>query len=1020
MAKLKSILLLLLLIQPIFSPARALAAEAEVKWTRVNIPTEGPGGNWVLAKGSDVNCLTQTVDGTLYAAANPTGTTYTLFRSRDNGVSWAYTGQVTDAIVAIATASDNPEILYYATASDVYRSLDGGASFVQLPSNPGGAGTGNIAITALAIGRFDASYMVAVATRDSDASQFGSVYLLNGNEPFQWTNTNLGDYDVYAVSFSPNYPADRLLVAVITNEIETYVSFKTSQGWGIGIGTARLSRDNLSPPSPIVADRATIVFPEDFESEVSHGRTELFVGIDTSANLGDVYRITGIAAPNNSLATDLNVASAYGTNNLDVSSLALRGNSTSATLFAGSSQSAQTYLSRDGGRNWSKSLKEPTGQSRTLVLLAPDFATTGRAYAATSGTESAFSSSVDSGVTWHQLALIDTQIGTGGILELAPSPDYAEDSTLFLLTVSTKESLWLSQNGGLSWERVFSSVLSGVDNLMLLKLSPNYSKGQGAIYLSGVSGGNPAIWRSTDNAVSFNRYSPPLAVDVMTPVDDKKLFIGGFDGTNGIIYQSENGGFFFDDGVTCGSQQLNAIALSPDYANDSTILVGNIGGWVYLSSDGGTLFRPLPLSATAAPLTDKVTVAFDPAYGKSHIVYAASDTTDKGIYRFVVGKSAAWERIDTSLPTGSKVKQIATTKTGVLYGTNLKTDSGLERSLNPDYSLGPTFERLGRGLMGGAQLEKLWLSEDQPWALDKANTALMTLVDHLTQPPHLHSPADKSGGVGLLINHEIKLVTLDWASNSSAQSYRWQLSTGTDFSAIPTGFEGEVDASSVQLPSLAPATVYYWRVRATQPVLSPWSEKWSFTTSLGEAVSAPELKLPAPGAREVNLKPIFQWQGVAGAKGYELLIATDPTFTNPVISRTGDYALPATAWEANIKLDYATTYYWRVRGVSGESKSEWSSVSAFVTEGSPAPSPTVSPTPQETPSPSPIIMRAAPEPPAAARMPTSNLPDWLYFLILLLIFSVIVLLIIVIRLWVRLRQGYQRGRLRSRGGRPGD
>ena len=64
----------------------------EVKWSRVNIPTEGTGGNWVLADGSDIKHLTMAADGTLYAYAQ--GLTYTLYKSTGDGYSWEYIGNI--------------------------------------------------------------------------------------------------------------------------------------------------------------------------------------------------------------------------------------------------------------------------------------------------------------------------------------------------------------------------------------------------------------------------------------------------------------------------------------------------------------------------------------------------------------------------------------------------------------------------------------------------------------------------------------------------------------------------------------------------------------------------------------------------------------------------------------------------------------------------------------------------------------------------------------------------------------
>ena len=73
------------------------ASADEVKWSRVDIPAEGNAGDWLLASGSDVQHLTMSVSGTLYAYVE--GPDYTLYQSPDGGCSWSYIGDVQDSIV---------------------------------------------------------------------------------------------------------------------------------------------------------------------------------------------------------------------------------------------------------------------------------------------------------------------------------------------------------------------------------------------------------------------------------------------------------------------------------------------------------------------------------------------------------------------------------------------------------------------------------------------------------------------------------------------------------------------------------------------------------------------------------------------------------------------------------------------------------------------------------------------------------------------------------------------------------
>jgi hypothetical protein len=227
----------------------------------------------------------------------------------------------------------------------------------------------------------------------------------------------------------------------------------------------------------------------------------------------------------------------------------------------------------------------------------------------------------------------------------------------------------------------------------------------------------------------------------------------------------------------------------------------------------------------------------------------------------------------------------------------------------------------------------------------------MTYTDSLTLPINLTSPAEGASGIGTIINYTISNVSLDWEALEGTTSYKWQLDHDTDFTTVPTGFEGNTKATSARLPSLEPATTYYWRVRAAEPVLSPWSAKWSFTTSLGYSVIAPNLVSPEAGTSGVGLKPIFQWSAIAGADSYELLVSTDISFATPIIIKIGAYALSTTAWQCDINLDYDTTCYWKVRATGSGSSSAWSAIGAFATESPPAqsePSPAQGSSPPST------------------------------------------------------------------------
>lgn len=941
-------ILLLSFLSQITTPVTA--APDDVKWSRANLPTEGKLGDWMLASGSDVKHLTIGNDGTLYSYANPTGTSYTLFKTND-GYSWEYT-DYDQAIVAIVVSAIDDAIIYVTDGSDVYKSNDGGDEWEDL-----GSPAGIAPITSLDVGHNDDEPYVFIGTADGAAG--GGVYYLR--DVFfgkGWTNLNVGSYDVYSIASSPDFANDFQTTAVITDNVRTYAA----HNYGFPGEWAMVELLDSNGASFAITAASNISFPSDFDQvEV------LFVGI--VGGDGGVYHVE----ENNSRRLDIDA---------DIISLDMVGDWGNLQFLAGDNDNAKVWYSADGGDSWDEADKAPSDSGPTYVAMDNDFTHNGKAYAATSGADSALSRTTDGGDTWNQISLIDTAITT--ILDLSISPDYSEDDTLFMLTWGGEHSLWRSVNDGARWERVFTSSLPDVGNLSMVELSPNYGNGSEVVFLSGVSNGDPSIWKSSDMGQSFG--SPrdtPYSIDTWAIVDDTSLFIGSFDGADGLVYQTTNSGLSYSTPVEVGSQSLNSIALSPDHKQDNTLLVGNTSGWVYWSDDDGASFEPLPPDATSAPLTGSISITFDPQFSSNSTVYAASDTQGEGIYRFIIDSSTDWENIDS--PTDATLEQVAVSAEGTLYATNSDVDGGIERSLNPTYSLGPSFETVTRGLDDGATLTKLWLHHDRLWAIDTANTKLMTFTDSLSPPITLTSPADKAPGIGIIVDSNVGNVGLDWETLSGATSYEWQLNNGTDFSNIPGEFEGETGASSTQLPELEPATTYYWRVRANEPVLSPWSDKWSFTTTLGTAAFTPQLLSPTAGATGMPLKPVFQWGATAGAESYELIVSTNPSFENPIVLKAGDYALPSTAWECDINLNYGTTYYWKVRAINSDTYSAWSAVSAFTTESPLLP---VGSLAEQPPPPQP-------PPPPPSTPPQSTTPDWMKYTLGALLAAVVLLAVII-------------------------
>lgn len=153
-------------------------------------------------------------------------------------------------------------------------------------------------------------------------------------------------------------------------------------------------------------------------------------------------------------------------------------------------------------------------------------------------------------------------------------------------------------------------------------------------------------------------------------------------------------------------------------------------------------------------------------------------------------------------------------------------------------------------------------------------------------------------------------LTLSWAAAPAATSYEYCVDTSDDDAC-----GGWVDAgsgTSVIAGGLAPATTYYWQVRAmngwgsTEADGGTW---WSFTTGppaeFGKAV-------PADGATGQSADLSLSWEPAEGAASYVYCL---DAIDDGLCSR---WVGVGTATDAPVSgAAYETTYYWQVRAING-------------------------------------------------------------------------------------------------------
>jgi hypothetical protein len=190
------------------------------------------------------------------------------------------------------------------------------------------------------------------------------------------------------------------------------------------------------------------------------------------------------------------------------------------------------------------------------------------------------------------------------------------------------------------------------------------------------------------------------------------------------------------------------------------------------------------------------------------------------------------------------------------------------------------------------------------------------------QPPSvpiLLSPSNGAVNVSLT-------PTLMWNTASGATTYNVQVSTNSSFTNIVASQSG-LTSTSFTTPALSSSSQYYWRVSATNSVgSSNYSEPWSFSTPM-QAPATPVLTAPANGATGVSLIPSLTWGASARAASYNIVIATNSSFTSPVVNASN---VTLTTYIPSA-LNPSTKYYWKVSATNSGGTSAFSEVWNFTT-----------------------------------------------------------------------------------------
>jgi hypothetical protein len=971
-------LLALLLLSAMLVSYPAQADTAALEWTSVDKP--GTSGNIVVTP-SEVSEIAIGDNGVLYAIDSENSRAY---RYLNAGLSW---GNITSYLLdagaelpasKIVVAPDKADIVAVVTnnGSEVYLSTDGGVTWTDAHV-PSLAGT----IQAITISNEytetgDSFREIAIGTAVwGDNTTTGQIWVLRLGESWaSWQNQDLfidpayTGGEVSALAYSPDYRNDKTILAVASTSSDVAAIYQDKTWLCLGerdtsVGT--MSWNTLAGyPVEIIPDgdapgvsflRSSLALPSDYSSDEASSR-QLFASCDREPDADDdVYWLDD---------TTTYRMNADGGNAINISSISYYGTTDSGKLLVGDAdpvagsltvQVRRTSDPFDPSPTWQLSSVPPTGPGNAKVSWSPDgeiaYCGTGQSPGEALD-ESAFSKSLD-GDEWWQIGLMDTTIN---LADIAPTPD---SESLFVTTYSTfgPEGIWRSAGDPLGryWERLLA--MDTTTNAVILRLSANYSDDD---TMYAVEAGGDVMAVSYNRGNTWEWCEAPGPVIDMVVVDEETVYVALPDG---YISKTTDSAWSWQDPVDTGLPEINMLAI----AENGTMLVGGRNSDVAYSTDEGDTFIKIP-----EYLSDgDVQVVADANFEENGIIYAATDILDEGIWRWSIGVSTKWKQIDkstTELGEGQRIAGLAVGSEGTLYALSSEPASdssgGMTRSLNP---LAPIpseveFDLVNYGLPVGTvfdptkvfpnTLPYLKLSEDadqnELWSIDTADQLIYRFLDTLCKiGPSLDAPED--GGVIPIDPCSCDYVTslfLHWEELSVTETY--QASIYLDPECTQSVWSGSSNSTHVMavggtsLTKLVSGTTYYWRVRSTKPIKSPWSATWSLAPALGSPLAASTGVSPSPGAINVPTTPTFTWSSASGATGYEFMLARDSEFAEVVISMTGADALSTTAWDCGRDLDYSTTYFWKVRPISTTSYGEWVT-NVFTTEATPSlPSPSES------------------------------------------------------------------------------
>jgi photosystem II stability/assembly factor-like uncharacterized protein len=572
------------------------------------------------------------------------GTKTGLFLTTNGGASWS---QVMGGHKISATGFFADKLIVGDNQGNLFLSDNRGQSWQNLATlkNSGG-------IRAIAISPDHKTMWVGTAT--------GGIFkTVNGGVSFTPVNKGMSDQAILSLAISPNYHKDSTILATTWDE-GVFASHDGGQTWhqqSKGLTTDKQA-DYPNFQRPHFSDLSIV-------STFSKDQTMFLAGFDglfKSTDGGLVWREV------NTLTSNIIVGLGLSPNYQNDSTLAI-------TTYLGGA-----YISHDQGTTWTtinKGLEKDDFLQRTAkkilqdgyvarlfgIVFSPNYQQDKTIF---SPAWTDFLKSTNQGQQWQKIPLTTKP----GLVKrptkyaIAISPNFARDKTIYLGSMqgTGQDFILKSTDGGSSF-----SMLGKVNGqpIVYLAISPDFATDK-TLY-AGVKDG---VYKTVDGGQTWQLTSQ----DLPSLPEESKLAISPnykvdqtvFAGTTAGLFVTRDGGQSWSKlARSTENDYIEAVAISPNYQSERTVMISVRGKGLFKSMDGGTTFNRVGdnLLNSNQMLTNMygfwpptAAIQFSPAYTRDRTIYGVSQTN---LLKSTDGGNT-WVKVFTPTPPGTNLKQLIT------------------------------------------------------------------------------------------------------------------------------------------------------------------------------------------------------------------------------------------------------------------------------------------------------------------------------------------------------------------------